>query len=80
MVIATATLKGQVVIPAPLRRKYRIHQGSRLAVLEGEGQIIFQPLPDDPVKESRGFLKRFGGKSALKALMEDRAAERRRDV
>ena len=80
MVIATATLKGQVVIPAPLRRKYRIHQGSRLAVLEGEGQIIFKPLPDDPLKESMGFLKKFKGQSALKALMEDRAEQRRRDA
>ncbi len=76
MVIATATLKGQVVIPAPLRHKYHIHKGSRLAILDGEGQIIIKPVPKDPIKAAFGFIKKVKGqKSPLEALMEDRVFE-----
>lgn len=79
MVISRATLKGQVLIPVSLRRKYHIHKGSRLAVLDGEGEIILRPVPQDPVATSKGFLKDFKGKSALKVLIEERTAERKND-
>ena len=80
MVVATATLKGQVLIPVQLRRKYHIHKGSRLAVLDGNGQIILRPMSKNPIDEAMGFLKKYKGKSPLKMLMEDRAAERKRDA
>jgi len=79
MVISTATLKGQVLIPVQLRRKYHIHKGSRLAVLDGDGQIILRPVPENPIDAGMGFLKKFKGKSALKVLLDERAAERKRD-
>jgi AbrB family looped-hinge helix DNA binding protein len=76
MTIAQATIKGQVVIPADLRRKYHIHKGTRLAVLDREGEIIFKPLLSDPIHQGLGIVK--GGRSALKELLRDRTLEAKR--
>ncbi len=77
MTISKATVKGQVIIPAQLRKKFNIKKGTRVAIMEGEGRVIvIKPLPDDPIEASRGMLK---GKSSLtKALLKDRAEEARR--
>ncbi len=74
--IAKATVKGQVVIPAELRKKYKIKKGSKVNIYEGEGNvIIIKPLPEDPIEASKGMLK--GKTSILKALLEDRQEEAR---
>ncbi|OHE60403.1 MAG: hypothetical protein A2Z47_15860 [Thermodesulfovibrio sp. RBG_19FT_COMBO_42_12] len=74
--IAKATVKGQVVIPAELRKKYRIKKGSKVNIYEGEGNvIIIRPLPEDPIEASKGMLK--GKTSILKALLKDRQEETR---
>lgn len=72
--ISKATTKGQIVIPAELRRKYNIKKGSRVSIYEGEGDvIIIKPLPEDPIEASKGMLK--GKTSILKALLKDRQEE-----
>ena len=74
MVITKATSKGQVVIPAELRKKLNIKKGTRLAVSQGEGNLILlRPVPDDPIEASKGMLK--GRTSLIKALLNDRAQE-----
>lgn len=74
--IAKATTKGQIVIPAELRKKYNIKKGSRLSIFEGEGSVIIvKPLPEDPIEASKGMLK--GKTSILKALLKDRQEEAR---
>jgi len=37
------TRKGQTTIPAKLRRKYKIEEGTRLQVLDTEDGILFKP-------------------------------------
>lgn len=37
------TRKGQTTIPAKLRVKYRIEEGTRLEVIETEDGILFRP-------------------------------------
>ena len=75
--IARATIKGQVVIPAELRKKYNIKKGSKVNIYEGEGNvIIIKPLPEDPIEASKGMLK--GKTSLLKALLKDREEEANR--
>jgi AbrB family looped-hinge helix DNA binding protein len=77
MTISRATVKGQVVIPAPLRKKFNIKKGTRIAIIEGEGNVILiKPLPDDPIEASRGVLK--GKTSMIKALLKDRREEAKR--
>jgi AbrB family looped-hinge helix DNA binding protein len=77
MTITRATVKGQVIIPAPLRKKFNIRKGTRVAIIEGEGNVIvIKPLPDDPIEASRGVLK--GKTSMIKALIKDRREEEKR--
>jgi AbrB family looped-hinge helix DNA binding protein len=67
-----ATVKGQVLIPVALRRKYGIKAGTRIHVYEENGRIILQPITREHIRRVRGMLK---GSGALKALL----AERKRD-
>ena len=73
MVLVTSTVKGQIVIPADIRKKFNIKKGTRVNVYEKENKIIVEPLPDDPVQEGRGILKTRV--RVLKALMKDRKKE-----
>jgi AbrB family looped-hinge helix DNA binding protein len=71
MPITKATAKGQIVIPSELRRRFNIKKGTRLAISEGEGNVILiRPVPDNPIEASRGMLK--GKTSLTKALLRDR--------
>ena len=48
--------KGQVVIPAKLRKKYHIKPGSELHILEYDGIIHLIPPAPDPIKAAAGSL------------------------
>jgi len=76
MNIIKVALKGQIVIPAKLRKKYHITGGTRVMVTERDGEIVLKPLLSNPVEEARGMFK--GGESALEALLADRAEEAKR--
>jgi len=73
--VSTVTTKGQLVIPAKLRRKYSIKEGTQLAFLEHENRLVLQPLTPEFVRSLRGSLE--SGPSALTALLEDRRRERK---
>ena len=73
MYIAQATIKGQVLIPVELRKKYHIEKGSQVAFLEREEGILIKPLMKNPIDAGCGFLK--GGPSILKELIRDRKRE-----
>lgn len=77
MTISKATIKGQVIIPVELRKKFNIQKGTSISIEEGEGRVILlRPLPDDPVSASRGMLK--GKTSLTKALLKDRREDAKR--
>lgn len=73
MPTVTATVKGQIVIPAEIRKKFKIKRGTRVNVYEDGNRIIVEPIREDPVKAGRGMLKTKG--RILKALMDDRKKE-----
>lgn len=73
MPIVRTTVKGQVVIPAEIRRKYHIAKGTKVIIIDKGGEIALRPLLKEPIKEARGRFK--GGVSALKVLLEDRREE-----
>ena len=73
MNVVKATVKGQVLIPASLRRKYKIERGTPLRVYGRRNRIILAPVVRDPVEEGRGMLKTRG--KILKSLIEDRKRE-----
>jgi AbrB family looped-hinge helix DNA binding protein len=78
MALSTATPKGQIVIPAELRRKYQIEPGSKVSIADGDGCIVIRPLGRVRARESFGILKRFAGPSTLKALRDERRREARK--
>jgi AbrB family looped-hinge helix DNA binding protein len=67
------SVKGQVVIPAALRKKFGIKAGTRVHVYEEDGRILLQPVTREYIRQVRG---RFKGSGALKALMAERKRER----
>ena len=71
--VVTISPKGQVVIPAKLRRKYRIIPGSKVRIMDGNGKLIVTFPSSDPVNQAHGILQ--GGDSLTKALLESRREE-----
>ena len=48
--------KGQIVIPAAMRKKYHIEPGTELQIMEYNGIIYLVPPVDDPIKAAQGSL------------------------
>ena len=71
---SVVTTKGQLVIPARLRRRFGIKKGTRVTFVEDAGRIIVQPVTREFIRGLRGSLK--GEPSALAALLEERKRER----
>jgi len=54
---STFTSKGQLVIPAKLRRKHRIQAGTKVHISEDHfGRIVLQPITEDYIDRVRGLL------------------------
>jgi AbrB family looped-hinge helix DNA binding protein len=73
---AIVTSKGQIVIPASLRKKYSIRPGTRIDSSDDGEHILLRSLTPEYVDSLMGFLK---GGGAFKALVEDREFEKDRE-
>ena len=71
-----ATIKGQIVIPASLRRKYGIKNGTKIIVTDIGDAIVLKPVTEQYLRNLQGSLKGRGG---LKVLLEERAKDKERD-
>jgi AbrB family looped-hinge helix DNA binding protein len=71
-----ATVKGQIVIPATLRRKYGIKNGTKIIVTDIGDAIVLKPVTEQYLKNLQGSLK---GKGGLKALAEERRKDKERE-
>lgn len=71
-----ATAKGQIVIPADLRRKYGIKNGTKIIVTDAGDSIVLKPITEQYLRNLQGSLK---GKGLLKALMEERRKDKERE-
>ncbi len=71
----SATTKGQVVIPASVRRKLGIKEGTRIQVEvnEAKRQIILTPITRDYIHSLRG---KYQGKGLMALLKAEKARER----
>ena len=56
MSIVQVSTKGQIVIPAELRKKHNIEARGRVEVIEVDNEIVIIPLASDPVLAARGFI------------------------
>lgn len=68
-----ATIKGQIVIPVELRRKYGITQGTKIVVVDNGDEIVLRPVTRERIARLRGALK---GSGAFDVLMEERRKDR----
>lgn len=73
----TISNKGWVVIPAELRKKYHLHPGSKVTIVDYGGVMSIVPVPEHPIREARGAYKT--GPSMTKELLKERAADRERE-
>jgi len=64
-----ATAKGQIVIPAALRKKYGIRNGTKIIVTDIGDAIVLKPVTEQYLRNLQGSLKGRGG---LKVLMDER--------
>lgn len=78
--MATISSKGQLVIPAELRKKYRLKAGSRVAVHDRDGHITVTPDPYDALLALRGILSNVGEDVETWMMEEKRRELDREDV
>ena len=71
-----ATVKGQIVIPASLRRKYGIKNGTKIIVTDVGDAIVLKPVTEQYLKNLQGSLK---GKGGLKVLLDERRRDKERE-
>jgi AbrB family looped-hinge helix DNA binding protein len=75
---ATFTSKGQLVVPAALRRKHGIEAGTKVKFLEDQfGRIVLQPITEEYINRVMGCLA--GGPDLLAAWEKEHRAEGKRD-
>ena len=72
----TVSEKGWVVIPAELRKKYNLHPGTEVSVVDYGGVLALIPAMKKPVREAAGMLK--GRTSLTRALLAEHKRERSR--
>lgn len=77
MAVVKMSSKGQLVVPAEMRKKLGIKPGQKVNLALVDGKAVITPLPEDPIKALRGALK--GRPSMTKALLEDRRKEIERE-
>ncbi len=72
--------RGQVTIPAELRKQLEINPGTRITWFEEKGQLMLAPMTSRRIKEIMGFLKpKPGEPSMFEELFKERARERHRE-
>ncbi len=76
METSVVTTKGQIVIPARLRKKTGIKKGTRVFLEEKNGNIIVHPATAEFYDRHCGILKGGGG---VKALEESRRKDKERE-
>jgi AbrB family looped-hinge helix DNA binding protein len=69
------TTKGQLVIPADIRKRYGIQAGTRVVFIERDHEIVMQPMTREYVQKVQGMLKAYG--PATRELLKERSRDKR---
>lgn len=77
MDVAYVTTKGQLVIPARIRRKLGIKPGTKVCFVERGGEILFQPVTKEYIRSVCGMLK--STTSVTQELLTDRKKDKERE-
>ena len=74
---AYVTSKGQLVVPAKLRRRYGIKPGTKVCFIERGNEILFQPVTKEYIRSVCGMLK--SETLVTQELLKERAKDRERE-
>ena len=77
METAYVSSKGQLVIPASLRRRFGIKAGTKVRFIERDGEIVIQPITSEFIRSVCGMLR--SDKSMTRELLKERAKDRQRE-
>lgn len=78
MEAAYVTSKGQLVVPAKLRRKYGIKPGTKIFFVEEGDQILFQPVTREFIRSVCGMLE--SATSVAEELLTERLDDKQREA
>ena len=71
---ATISSKGQIVIPANLRKRYGLKEGTAVVFQEERGRLVLEPTTYDAIYTLQGSLRAFPLEADLE---EERKAARK---
>ena len=74
---AYVTSKGQLVIPAKIRRKLGIKPGTKIYFVEREHEVLFQPVTKEHIRNLAGMLK--SPTAATAELLKERKLDKERE-
>jgi AbrB family looped-hinge helix DNA binding protein len=74
MTVHYISSKGWVVIPAELRKKYGLHPGAEVRIVDYGGVLGIIPALSEPVKQAGGMLQT--GNKLTDSLLEEHRRER----
>ena len=74
METSVVTSKGQIVVPAKIRKKLGLNKGTRIAFIEQDGKLYLQTLDSAFFDSMAGVLATNG--RLLNSLLEDKKKER----
>lgn len=66
------SVKGQIVIPVELRRKYGLEPGTVVRIVDTGQGILLKPITEKTISELRGILK---GSGVLQSLLDERRGD-----
>jgi AbrB family looped-hinge helix DNA binding protein len=73
---AVISSKGQIVIPANLRKRYRLREGTTVVFQEERGRLVLEPNNFEAIYALQGSLREFPIEASIE---EERRAERKRE-
>lgn len=76
MSVVTISARGQLVIPAHLRKRYQLETGAKVLWIDTGKTLLLMPVVQDPVKASRGFLR---GARLTRALLRAREGDKAKE-
>ena len=77
MKIAYVSSKGQLVIPAEIRRRYGMKAGTKVQLIEKDNHIVLQPVTKALVRSLWGIYE--SEKSMTEELLKERGKDRKRE-
>lgn len=76
--VVRVSSKGQIVLPASIRKSLDIKPGDELIVVEWGGALYLVPKMKNPIREGKGLLKRLGSTLTVDQFLAERKAEEER--